>query len=48
MFRQFLARLSAGVRRFMAGRYGTDKLNMVILCTGLVIVLIYGFIPNPG
>ena len=47
MFRQFLARLSAGVQRFMAGRYGTDKLNMVILCTGLVVVLIYGFIPNP-
>lgn len=34
--RQFSAKFSAGVRRFMAGRYGTDKLNMVILCAGLV------------
>ena len=33
-FRQFSARLSAGLRSFMAGRYGTDRLNMVILCTG--------------
>ena len=46
MFRQFLSRLSAGVQRIMAGRYGTDKLNMVILSAGLVIVVIYGFIPN--
>jgi len=35
-FRQFSAKLSAGLRAFMAGRYGTDRLNMVILCTGLV------------
>ena len=34
--RQFSAKLSAGLRAFMAGRYGTDRLNMVILCTGLV------------
>ena len=34
-FRQFSAKLSAGLRRFMSGRYGTDKLNMVILCAGL-------------
>ena len=30
--RQFSARLGAGLRSFMAGRYGTDRLNMVILC----------------
>ena len=34
--RQFLSKSSAGLRAFMAGRYGTDRLNMVILCAGLV------------
>ena len=34
-FRQFTAKLSSGLRIFMAGRYGTDRLNMVILCAGL-------------
>ena len=34
--RQFSAKMLAGLRSFMSGRYGTDKLNMVILCTGLV------------
>ena len=34
-FRQFTAKLSAALRQFMAGRYGTDRLNMVILCAGL-------------
>lgn len=45
-FRNFTAKLSAGLRRFMQGRYGNDKLNMVILGTGLVLVLVYTFIPN--
>ena len=35
-FRQFTAKLSSGLRTFMAGRYGTDRLNMVILCAGLL------------
>ena len=35
-FRQFTAKLSYGLRSFMAGRYGTDRLNMVILVSGLV------------
>ena len=39
-FRQFSAKLSAGLRRFMSGRYGTDKLNMVILCAGLIASLL--------
>ena len=39
-FRQFSAKLSAFLRSFMAGRYGTDRLNMVILCTGLVASLL--------
>ena len=34
-FRQFTAKLSSGLCSFMAGRYGTDRLNMVILCAGL-------------
>ena len=39
-FRQFTSKLSAGLRCFMSGRYGTDRLNMVILCTGLVASLL--------
>lgn len=33
-------RMIAGLRRFMAGRYGTDRLNMVILCVGLAASLL--------
>ena len=39
-FRQFSAKLSAALRNFMTGRYGTDRLNMVILCAGLVASLL--------
>lgn len=46
MFQQFFSRLSDGMRRFMAGRYGTDKLNMAILCVGLVISLLSLFVRN--
>lgn len=35
-FRQFSMKMTAALRSFMAGRYGTDRLNMVILCAGLV------------
>ncbi len=38
--RQFTAKLSAGLRNFMMGRYGTDRLNMVILSVGLVASLL--------
>ncbi len=38
--RHFSSKLSALLRRFMAGRYGTDRLNMVILCAGLVASLL--------
>ncbi len=34
------ARMSAGLRHFMTGRYGTDRLNMVILSAGLVASLL--------
>ena len=39
-FRQFTAKLSALLRNFMTGRYGTDRLNMVILSVGLVASLL--------
>ena len=37
MFRRFTSKLTAGLQRFMYGRYGHDKLNRVILTTGVVI-----------
>ena len=39
-FRQFAAKLSVRLRNFMMGRYGTDRLNMVILGVGLVASLL--------
>lgn len=38
------AKMSSGLRRFMMGRYGTDKLNMVILGAGLIACIISMFI----
>ena len=38
------AKISAGLRRFMMGRYGNDKLNMVILGAGLAACLVSMFI----
>lgn len=38
------AKITAGLRRFMMGRYGTDKLNMAILCVGLVACILSMFI----
>ena len=46
MFRQFMAQLTAKLHRFMAGRYGTDRLNMTILGAGLVACLISPFFHN--
>lgn len=43
-FRQFTAKLSSGLRSFMAGRYGTDRLNLVILCAGLVASILSGLV----
>ena len=39
-FRSFTAKAAMALRRFMEGRYGTDKLNMAILCTGLAASLL--------
>lgn len=44
-FRNLTGRLSAGLRRFMQGRYGSDKLNTAILMAALVLVLVYTFLP---
>ena len=38
------AKMAAGLRRFMMGRYGTDKLNMAILLAGFVACLLSMFI----
>lgn len=42
--RNFFAGISMSFRRFMTGRYGTDRLNMVILCTGLFASLLSSFL----
>ena len=43
-FRNLGAKIAAGIRQFMMGRYGTDKLNMVILGSGLIASLVSMFI----
>jgi hypothetical protein len=44
-FRQLTAKIAFGIRTFMAGRYGTDRLNMVILCAGLGASVLSMLIP---
>lgn len=46
--RQAGTRFSAGMRSFMYGRYGSDRLNMVILCTGLVACILSSMFRNAG
>ncbi len=41
------AKLSASARNFMMGRYGTDRLNMAILCVGLAASLLSVFFQAP-
>ena len=43
--RQFSMKISSGLRSFMAGRYGTDRLNMMILCAGLGASILSMLIP---
>ena len=47
MIRQFLQQLGYRFRNFMVGRYGTDKLNMVILCAGLAVCFVSALFHNP-
>ena len=41
------SRFRMAVQRFMMGRYGTDKLNMLLLCVGLGLTVINMFIHLP-
>ena len=43
--RQLSIKLTYSLRRFMEGRYGSDKLNTTILVAALVLVLVYSFLP---
>ena len=45
--RSFGARATEALARFMRGRYGTDRLNMVILCAGLAASLLSAMLPIP-
>lgn len=41
------AKISSGLRGFMAGRYGTDKLNIAILGLGVTLCVISLFVRQP-
>ncbi len=41
-----LRRLGDGLRRFMYGRYGADKLNYVILWSGVILSLLSSFVES--
>ncbi len=45
--KQLSARMGAGLQNFMSGRYGTDKLNMLILGIGLVASLVSMWVQVP-
>jgi len=47
-FRQFTMKIAYAYRRFMEGRYGTDRLNMTILTTGLVLCIVSMFFRIPA
>jgi uncharacterized paraquat-inducible protein A len=47
LLRQLGAKMAYSLRRFMEGRYGTDKLNSAILGAALVMVILAVFIRNP-
>lgn len=40
-------KFSGRLRRFFAGRYGHDKLNMVLLGAGMVLCIASMFVKNP-
>ena len=39
-------KLRTSMQRFMAGRYGTDRLNMALLCAGLGFSLLASLLPG--
>ena len=44
-FRRTIRKVDQGVKRFMTGRYGMDKLNSLILWSSVVTVLVAMFLP---
>ena len=44
--RNLWIKMQTGMRHFMVGRYGGDKLNMTILGVGVAVCLISMFIPS--
>ena len=46
-FRELTYRLRMSFSHFMAGRYGNDKLNITILCTGLFLSLLSTWMKKP-
>lgn len=42
-FRNMIRGFGTGLRKFMYGRYGTDRLNMVLLCAGLAASVLSAF-----
>ena len=46
-FRNLGAKVKTGIRHFMQGRYGTDKMNTAILACGLIACLLSMFIRLP-
>ena len=47
-FRQFTMKIAYGFRRFMEGRYGTDRLNMTILMMGFGMSILSMFFRIPA
>ena len=45
---RFSTKLGMFFRSFMAGRYGTDRLNMVILCCGLIASILSSILMGTG
>lgn len=43
--RNWLEKLNRAMARFMAGRYGMDKLNSVLLWTSVILVFVAMFLP---
>lgn len=43
--RQAGAKFNAGIRRFMEGRYGTDKLNILLLRAAVILMIVDIFLP---
>ena len=45
--RGFFSKIGYSLRQFMQGRYGNDKLNMLILCAGLAVTIVNLFFRIP-